>query len=288
LFSYNYELIPILPRLHTLKQLLSKRFYTRKEFQRSSKQSKKRSRDRDSASDNDDDLTDKSNLNSNQDNNKSDDMDDGPSNERNTSDINDDSINLSSGQEKDLYSFNDLRHIVQASDQELQVGLRAIGAVLIDGYFRLIHADYVADVNDLIFNLIAMHNWPLDRLPVRQMCNIIVTEDKMASSDVVKTCLLMLMDPVAAQGIAIDSFGSTDETTCALDHGKVSCFRALQMLTNKNPYQIDAFLEEWKVQVPLGVEPKLEMLKGISFFVCVVFVANICKDCQVFLCFCTC
>lgn len=162
------------------------------------------------------------------------------------------SLNTATGA---CHTFEDLGFIIQASDKELLAGLQHIGAIEIDGCWRLLDPVYSAAITDHILDLIPIHEWPLDALPIRQIEENVEGE-KLASRLLARHCLLQMCENGSEE--------AKGEDTVRLSAKKVSLFRALQLFSLKNPYQKDEFVKDWEVRVPLGITPTLDMLKGFA------------------------
>ena len=70
---------------------------------------------------------------------------------------------------KAFYNLSDLNRLVQASEREIVAGLEKIGAIEIDGYWRLIHPKYLEEILNLVSLLCIAKRWPVSAVPLAQV-----------------------------------------------------------------------------------------------------------------------
>lgn len=101
---------------------------------------------------------------------------------------------------------------IQASETELLAGLRDLGALEINGRWRVLAVEYFERVLDLVLALCVEKDWPISKVPA----SVCVEELDHLPGDVVRHC-------VASQGV-MDGDG-----VCAFEPEKIALFRAKQL-----------------------------------------------------------
>jgi len=152
--------------------------------------------------------------------------------------------------------FTELEAAVQASTKEIKTELAHLGALEIEGHWWEMDADYKTDITDSILDLVVEHDWPVASIPCAECVNAVQAVDSNFTRPAALQCLKDL------------STSSAESSTQTLDELKVCWFRARQLLqaaTSKGQqYDLEEFTEVWKNKVPTGMEPTVEMLKGLA------------------------
>ncbi|KAI9337564.1 sister chromatid cohesion protein Dcc1 [Obelidium mucronatum] len=132
-----------------------------------------------------------------------------------------------------LYSWEELRGLVQASDLELKTALAELGAVEFEGSFRLIEEkDMLALTEDEALHMMAEHDIP---------------------ETVILHCLHLISDEVGA-GSGI--FRLSSSKICRTTGTEV-------LVAMKHKTLLSAFMQEWRRATPSAFEPNLNCLQGL-------------------------
>ncbi|XP_065175104.1 sister chromatid cohesion protein DCC1-like [Sycon ciliatum] len=147
------------------------------------------------------------------------------------------------------YTFRDLLDLVQGSEDELWTGLKRCKACCIDGFWRLLSADYFEQAFDRIVQSLAEKDWPIYEVPVDECCELLTD---LLPRVIIEHCLTC--------------YGKKNDNgaTYCLDEELVSQFYAGYLLRRVAKFNYAEFMEVWQQTVPLGITVALEMLKGIA------------------------
>lgn len=149
-----------------------------------------------------------------------------------------------------LYKWDDLVNEVQASDEELRTGLRALSAVEIDGYWRLIDEFYMDMILKMLLHNSVLLDWPLDTLNQDEVLGVLESDGfprKVASH-----CLSVYGDKAEDCG---------GKSLWKLN-GKRICVHFARNILREGKMKMETFLEEWRRRIPAGMEACLETLEG--------------------------
>jgi len=154
--------------------------------------------------------------------------------------------------------FEKLEEDVQASREEIKAELARTGALEAGGRWFQFDAAYKADIMDSILDLVVEHDWPLAAVPCAECVKAVAAVDDNFSAEAARLCLQELSADAAAEA-----------TTLALDEKRVCYFRAKQLLeakakTGLSGYELEEFKEAWSNKVPNGMEPHIDMLRGLA------------------------
>jgi sister chromatid cohesion protein DCC1 len=75
-----------------------------------------------------------------------------------------------------LYSWNDLIDNIQASDEELRLGLQALSAVEINGYWRLVDESYMDMILGMLLKNAVLNDWSLNALNEDEVVNMLESD----------------------------------------------------------------------------------------------------------------
>lgn len=169
-----------------------------------------------------------------------------------------------------LYSTNDLVASLQASEQEVLAMLDEVHAFEEAGAWRLLGPAYQSQIFTDMLDTVVQHDWKVltdPGVPVKQFLN-------------------ELDEPLVAIRQCCKLFGKLKavggEDHCILDPIKVATFRAKSLFDEQkeeaqfkaqqqhvtlNPadagWELDQFMEKWKLRVPDNVTVDLDMLSGL-------------------------
>ncbi|KAK6919883.1 Sister chromatid cohesion protein Dcc1 [Dillenia turbinata] len=134
-----------------------------------------------------------------------------------------------------FFKWDDLVRCVQASDDELREGLRAIHAVEIDGYWRIVDEAYMGDVLNMLLHNLVLNDWSLDALVEDEVVGVLVYGSKVG-----------------------DGVGGC---RWKLDEKRV-CVHFARVVLREGKKRMESFMEVWLQKVPDGMSASFEMLKG--------------------------
>ncbi|KAF5837168.1 hypothetical protein DUNSADRAFT_4788 [Dunaliella salina] len=177
-----------------------------------------------------------------------------------------------------LYTFQDLVQLVQASPQEIQEELKAMGAVEIDGFWRRVDPGYLGELLEIIISSAQQHGYPLTAIPCSPVADTLSPEGY--EPRLVRHCLSVYGHPVtpAADGQALDGMG-----TWSLNATKVCIYFMDKVLAQQNgsgamgdgrkrpltvapagsnARPLSEFMQQWRKAVPPSIQPDLDMLRG--------------------------
>ncbi|XP_031490670.1 uncharacterized protein LOC116257816 [Nymphaea colorata] len=161
-----------------------------------------------------------------------------------------DSDDCESDSKLGLYTWQDLADRIQASDDELRDGLRAISAVEIDGYWRLVDDGLMEDLLTMMFRNLDIHGWLSNALREEEVLPVMV--DDGYSPTLVLHCL--------------NTNGSKEEKeeghVWCLNERIVAVFYGRRVLGRCGKRKEVDFMEEWKRTVPSGIDVSMGMLEG--------------------------
>lgn len=189
--------------------------------------------------------------------------------------------NVSDNGRRGLYTFQDLVQLVQASPQEIRAGLKAMGAVEVQGFWRRVDAEYLGDLLERIIYSARHQGYPLTAIPCLPVANDLSRGDQ---PTIVRHCLSVYGHPVAP---AADVQASEAMGTWSLDATKVCIYFMDKVLAQqdgsgardnrrKRPLTVapagstarplSEFMEQWRKAVREAaydsIEPDLGMLRG--------------------------
>ena len=161
-------------------------------------------------------------------------------------------------QQQQGLAFEQLESAVQASQEEIKAELARMGALEAGGRWFQVDAAYKADIMDSILDLVVEHDWPLAAVPCAECVEAVRAVDANFSPEAARLCLSELSGPATPEA-----------TTMALEEKKVCYFRAKQLLQAQAKkglaqYELEEFKEAWKAKVPSGMEPSIDMLRGLA------------------------
>ncbi|UJR28720.1 hypothetical protein I4U23_009949 [Adineta vaga] len=144
-------------------------------------------------------------------------------------------------------TLNDLKNEVQASDQAIDVYLKKLNVITVDGHLRLLDFDFRTKLIEYIFSLISIHDWSNENIPI----------DKCASE-------MKEMCPKSVAKQFLEQIGtiSTDGNSIALNANTISIHYALDLLRNLEKMKLSEFMTCWRECVPSEFPINLEQLIG--------------------------
>ncbi|KAI9014689.1 sister chromatid cohesion protein Dcc1 [Gaertneriomyces semiglobifer] len=154
----------------------------------------------------------------------------------------------------EMLDFDALKSRIQASDAELTAGLEELGAVCLDGFWRLLSPEYQESTLKFILVSAAAEDIPLERMSLSGCLDMIDEEDIPPS--IVKHIL---------QFYAERTETSETDTIYTLSQYKIARFFGKQLLASAEAtrFSVKTFMERWRAQVPETLTISLDMLQGL-------------------------
>jgi len=150
-----------------------------------------------------------------------------------------------------MYDFSALSKRVQASDLEIRKALQSLQAVEMDGYWRIIDGQYLAEILDWILATCLQHSFSWSSLSCSQLASTMPEPDVRGLQ-----CCLQIYGNKADQN-----------DRWQLDVQKVAVYRATRILQDRQnaaATSVTDFMSRWEIWLPDGITPTLEWLKGLA------------------------
>ncbi|XP_022802087.1 sister chromatid cohesion protein DCC1-like [Stylophora pistillata] len=157
---------------------------------------------------------------------------------------------------KNMYTSVDLLSLVQASESELNEGLRNIGAIKINGYWRLLDADYKEKVVVRILTLLEEMDWSYKAVPMKECCDIL---EELEPRIILEHCLNCY-----GEVTSMDTDSDDNAIHFRLSEDKICRFYAEYLLRQAGKFNYNEFMDSWCQSVPEGMTTKSEHLSGIA------------------------
>mmetsp|Transcript_38649 Transcript_38649/g.74100 ORF Transcript_38649/g.74100 Transcript_38649/m.74100 type:complete len:437 (-) Transcript_38649:294-1604(-) len=160
------------------------------------------------------------------------------------------------------YTTSQLLSGVQASLGELETGLAMLSAVEIDGKWRFVDEPYAHTVLDMLLCDAVENEWSLCRIPLAEAVSAMTRSGVHPSvaRGVIRMCASSTPPPTSAA-----TGGETKEgelSYVALDTRAVCVLKARGLLAQNQRWRVQDFVYRWEQEVPNGIEPALDMLRG--------------------------
>lgn len=150
-----------------------------------------------------------------------------------------------------LYTWDDLVERVQASNDELRAGLRALSAVEIDGYWRIVEEKYMDMILRMLLHNSLLNDWSLHALNEDEVVRVLASDGF----------------PQKLALHCLDVYGSKmDGDVCTsylwkLDGRKI-CVHFAREILREGKRKMENFMVEWLKKIPDGIQASFDMLEG--------------------------
>ncbi|KAK8400509.1 hypothetical protein O3P69_003283 [Scylla paramamosain] len=152
------------------------------------------------------------------------------------------------------YSLNELQDQIQCSEEELEAGLKSVGAYHIYGFWQIPKFDYQFRIVSHLTNLIGDQGWPLDGIPYEEALNEL---SKLEPRTVMAQCLDYYLEPMHAER------EEDGDSLHAVNGDKVCRLFGEVLLRSARGMELDEFNTMWANSVPKGLSTNLSQLKGL-------------------------
>lgn len=151
-----------------------------------------------------------------------------------------------------LYTLQELKNVVQASESEFNNALSSMDIFEIDGYMRELDFEYHFRVLSYMLKLIDENSWTLDTIDYNETCDLL---KDFVPEEIVK-CLFKryTTESKMLDGVQLYKYKEAD----------VCQFFARVILRTAGKFNLDEFLQAWNDSVPEGMTPNEEMLYGVA------------------------
>ncbi|VVC28265.1 Sister chromatid cohesion protein Dcc1 [Cinara cedri] len=151
----------------------------------------------------------------------------------------------------EMFTFEHLSAIIQASDVQLKNALLDMGAFQINGYWRVLDFEYECRALSFLLNLIDDQSWPYNTIPVDETFKIL--------GELLPTVILQhILDQYSTCCVS----SNLSETHRSLIEDKVCKFMAVGLLRPCDKFNLSDFKIAWQGSVPEGMTTSLKQLNG--------------------------
>lgn len=151
-----------------------------------------------------------------------------------------------------LYKWSDLVERVQASDAELFAGLKALSAVEINGYWRVVDEKYMDEVLNVLLQNSVLNDWSLNSLNEDAVIGVLETDG--------------FPRPLAEHCLQVYGSKVDEETGLSsvwkLDEKRVCLHFAKGILRGGKKKKLESFMDDWNRKIPDGMIARFDMLEG--------------------------
>ncbi|KAH9488294.1 Sister chromatid cohesion protein DCC1 [Bulinus truncatus] len=154
------------------------------------------------------------------------------------------------------YTFEELQSLVQASNEEIKIGLAKMNVCEIQGFWRLLDLEYSSTVLYHIVQLCEERNWFSEGLNVEECCQVL---SELFPREVVEHM--------------IKSYSKTEEDCMETDSSrnivylcedKICRHFAEICLHHSGKFNLSDFLRAWQESVPHGMKTSLSQIEGMA------------------------
>lgn len=146
-----------------------------------------------------------------------------------------------------LYRWEDLVERIQASDEELELGLQSLSAVEIDGYWRILDDSYMLSILNMLLHNVILNDWSVNALVEDDVLDVLEADG--FPRNIAKHCLRAYCSK------------ADDSVKWKLDERRV-CVRLAQEILKEGKMKLEIFMEKWARKLPDGMDASFEMLEG--------------------------
>ncbi|XP_010253605.1 PREDICTED: sister chromatid cohesion protein DCC1-like [Nelumbo nucifera] len=151
-----------------------------------------------------------------------------------------------------LFRWEDLVDRIQASDEELRAGLRALLAVEIDGYWRIVDEKYMDIVLSMLLHNAVLNGWSLNALKEDEVVGMLEADG--FPRRLALHCLEMY-------GGQVREGNGSNGRAWVLDERWV-CIHFARVVLKGGKMKMESFMDEWMKKIPARMSASFEMLEG--------------------------
>ncbi|KAL0429395.1 UNVERIFIED_CONTAM: Sister chromatid cohesion protein DCC1 [Sesamum radiatum] len=150
-----------------------------------------------------------------------------------------------------LYRWDDLVDRLQASDEELRMGLQSLSAIEIDGYWRILDDKYMNAILNMLLHNIILNDWSINALNEDEVVGVLETDGFPRN---IATHCLQVYCCMVDEGVGLSS-------TWKLDERRI-CVHLAREILKEGKMKLKIFMEKWMRKVPDGMHASFDMLEG--------------------------
>ncbi|KAI3444862.1 hypothetical protein Pfo_001527 [Paulownia fortunei] len=150
-----------------------------------------------------------------------------------------------------LYRWDDLVDRLQASDEELKLGLQSLSAVEIDGYWRILDEKYMSGILNMLLHNVILNDWSINALNEDEVVGVLETDG--FPRNIAKHCLQVYCCKVD-EGVGVSCNWKLDERRI--------CVQLAREILKGGKMKIEIFMEKWMRKIPDGMHASFDMLEG--------------------------
>ncbi|KAK6140589.1 hypothetical protein DH2020_025672 [Rehmannia glutinosa] len=150
-----------------------------------------------------------------------------------------------------LYRWYDLVERLQASDEELKLGLQSLSAVEIDGYWRILDDKYMNGILNMLLHNVILNDWSINALNEDDVLGTLETDG--FPRNIAKHCLQVYCSKV----------DEGDGVSCKwkLEERRV-CGHLAREILKEGKMKMEIFMEKWTRKFPDGMHASFDILEG--------------------------
>ncbi|XP_057773609.1 uncharacterized protein LOC130992870 [Salvia miltiorrhiza] len=167
----------------------------------------------------------------------------------------DSEMDTSEGREKTglgLYRWEDLVERIQASDEELKMGLQSLSAVEIDGYWRILDDSYTHTILSMLLHNVILNDWSVNALNEDEVLGVLESDG--FPRNIAEHCMQAYCSKVDDGDVSVSRWWKLDERRV--------CVCLAREILKGGKMKLEIFMEQWTRKLPDGMCASFEMLEG--------------------------
>lgn len=150
-----------------------------------------------------------------------------------------------------LCRWQDLVDRIQASDEELKLGLQSLSAVEIDGYWRILDDNYLHSILNMLLQDIILNDWSINALNEDEVLGVLEADG--FPRTIAKHCLQVFCSKVD-EGVGVSCGWKLDERRV--------CVCLAREILKEGKMKLEMFMEKWTRKLPDYMRASFDMLEG--------------------------
>eukprot|EP01117_Protostelium_nocturnum_P003140 TRINITY_DN1408_c0_g1_i3.p2 TRINITY_DN1408_c0_g1~~TRINITY_DN1408_c0_g1_i3.p2 ORF type:complete len:349 (+),score=127.54 TRINITY_DN1408_c0_g1_i3:124-1170(+) len=142
-------------------------------------------------------------------------------------------------------TMKELKERVQASDSQIEKGLKELGAFEYDGFIQVLDEDWEDDIIENLILEVISNDWNFSSVPNNQIISLL---DSIASKVAISN--------------ALSKLGKRNGDNWILSPKQIAIYKAKKLFKTKQSWVLDDFMNEWASSIPDGSQPSVSMLEG--------------------------
>lgn len=150
-----------------------------------------------------------------------------------------------------LYRWQDLVDRIQASDEELKLGLQSLSAIEIDGYWRILDDNYMHSIVNMLLQDVILNDWSVNALNEDEVLGVLEADG--FPRNIANHCLQVYCSKVD-EGVGVSCEWKLDERRV--------CVCLAREILKGGKMKLEIFMEKWTQKLPDGMHASFDMLEG--------------------------